>query len=262
MPLDEDANDAGSTSEEEQIVVTRPEEQRDPEVEADFDREFAKMMVESMESRRFERKPMFDVPLPMRRAQKEQPASAEDSEVEAPGPAPVANTMKFSLLSKRGNRQQVRFSTILSLVAWLTCQTRSIDLPADSGFAVAMRSQREAERAEQQRIKNLVLNYDLRDDTETDGTIPFHSILRPNPNHKAAQTLGRSKHLSQTKSSQYSYMSDTESFSQGTLERQLNLGGQHTHHVQSTHQQGRTERSGTNRASQRARKLQLSDVDW
>ena len=32
-----------------------------------------------------------------------------------------------------------------------------------------MRTQQEAERAEQQRIKNLVLNYDLRDENESDG---------------------------------------------------------------------------------------------
>lgn len=36
-------------------------------------------------------------------------------------------------------------------------------MPSDSQFAVAMKSQKEAERAEQQRIKNLVLNYDLTD---------------------------------------------------------------------------------------------------
>ena len=36
-------------------------------------------------------------------------------------------------------------------------------MPSDSQFAMAMRDKQEAERAEQQRIKNLVLNYDLQD---------------------------------------------------------------------------------------------------
>ena len=59
-------------------------------------------------------------------------------------------------------------------------QTRSIDLPSDSGFAVAMRTQQEAERAEQQRIKNLVLNYDLMDDDSHDGEAPsFHFMHLP-----------------------------------------------------------------------------------
>jgi hypothetical protein len=47
-------------------------------------------------------------------------------------------------------------------------KTRDIDLPADSTFATQLRSQQEAEKAEQQRIKKLVLNYDnLRADAET-----------------------------------------------------------------------------------------------
>ena len=45
-----------------------------------------------------------------------------------------------------------------------------------------MRSQQEQARAEQQRIKNLVLNYDLRDDDPNDGESSFHYILQPNTN--------------------------------------------------------------------------------
>ena len=36
-----------------------------------------------------------------------------------------------------------------------------------------MKTQQQAEREEQQRIKNLVLNYDLRNDTEQDGKDDF-----------------------------------------------------------------------------------------
>ncbi|TKA77814.1 hypothetical protein B0A55_04602 [Friedmanniomyces simplex] len=158
------------SDEEEHIVVTRPEEERDPEADADFDRELAKLMAESAESRRTERKPMFDVPLPMRRTAREATShTAEDSGGESPAPAPVngAGKMKFALLSRKGNRQQ----------------TRSIDLPSDSGFAVAMRTQQEAERAEQQRIKSLVLNYDLTTAAEDqhDGEAPssFHYMHLP-----------------------------------------------------------------------------------
>ena len=64
-------------------------------------------------------------------------------------------------------------------------QTRAIDLPSNSNFAVAMRSQQEAERAEQQRIKRLVLNYDSARDEEDDATNGIYlSPLQPNPNHR------------------------------------------------------------------------------
>lgn len=95
-------------SEEEQIFVSRQEEERDPEVEAEFDRAFEKMMAESMEGRRFERKPMFDIPLPMRPSRRE---AGEETSVGEPKPS---NTMAFSLMTKKGNRQQVRLMTCLS----------------------------------------------------------------------------------------------------------------------------------------------------
>lgn len=95
-------------SEEEHIVVTRPEEQLDPEAEADFDREFEKMMAESLDSRKFERKSMFDVPLPMRKVQRDKTEALDDDEETAEIEAAPLNTMAFSLMTKKGNRQQVR----------------------------------------------------------------------------------------------------------------------------------------------------------
>ncbi|KAM5447478.1 mRNA decay protein [Microsporum audouinii] len=203
-PDDEDE----SESEEEQIFVSRQEEERDPEAEAEFDRAFEKMVSESVESRKFERKTMFDVPLPMRRANPRDTALAEEPKEPAMIPS---NTMPFSLMTKRGNRQQ----------------TRTIDLPSDSSFAVAMKSQQQAEREEQQRIKNLVLNYDLGDDNDSnDGdtnTPSTHlSILQKNPNAKGS-IKGSDKRPS-------------------------------------SHRDQRNDKNA--RGGFRARKLQLSDVDW
>lgn len=154
-------------SDEEKIIVTRQEEERDPEAEAEFDRELAKLTSESLDSRKFERRPIFDVPLPLRRNERapveaaEQGPSAE-SEVQR-------DTMAFSLLTKRGNRQQV-WSSVLSICrrpgALTGMQTRTVDLPANSSFAVALQTQRQAERDEQKRIKDLVLNYDLRSEDQ------------------------------------------------------------------------------------------------
>jgi len=99
-------------SDDEHIVVTRPEDARDPEAEADFDRELAKMMAESAETRKHERRPMFDVALPMRRvaARDTGPSTPLDEEdaVDRNEGDTTAGIVKFSLLSKRGNRQQVR----------------------------------------------------------------------------------------------------------------------------------------------------------
>lgn len=95
-------------------MVTRQEERLDPEDEADFEREYAKMMAESLESRKFERKATFDVPLPIRRKDRETSSLSESWADEASAaaaaddtPPPTTGTMAFSLLTKRGNRQQV-----------------------------------------------------------------------------------------------------------------------------------------------------------
>jgi regulator of nonsense transcripts 2 len=94
-------------SEEESIVVTRQEEEVDPEDEAEFEREYAKMMAESLESRKHDRKPAFDVPLPMKRKDRDASAMNDSWAEESASPSTPSGTMAFSLLTKRGNRQQV-----------------------------------------------------------------------------------------------------------------------------------------------------------
>ena len=100
-------DDSDSESEDEQIVVTRQEEERDPVTEAEFDREFEKMMAESMDSRRFERKTVFDIPLPMKRLRENMPENMPTSPEPAPVEPVAPKTMAFSLMTKKGNKQQV-----------------------------------------------------------------------------------------------------------------------------------------------------------
>lgn len=64
------------------------------------------MMSESLDSRKFERKPMFDVPLPMRRGQRDATVAGDETPPETTSTPP--NTMAFSLMTKKGNKQQVR----------------------------------------------------------------------------------------------------------------------------------------------------------
>jgi regulator of nonsense transcripts 2 len=90
-----------------------------------------------------------------------------------------------------------------------------------------MRNKQQADKEEQQRIKSLVLNYnEARDDGEEPGDSPFHYTLQPNANRKHAET---SKGLDKTPN---------------------------------PYAQPRLDKAGHNRSNQRARKLQLSDVNW
>ena len=223
--------------EEEQIFVTRKEEEVDPEEAAEFDRAFQSMMTESLDSRKNDRRTMFDIPLPMRPVQ-QHPAAQDSDEEEKPKVEPPQNTMAFAVMTKKGNRQQVR-RTLRHSVGYglrhhhadVSDQTRTIELPSDSTFAVAAKNQREAEREEQQRIKNLVLNYDLRDPEDNPDGDPYQfSSIEPIDNLPPLQpNLNTKKPLS-------------------GLERQ------HASHTR--------DKSGTNRSGHRARRLQLSDVDW
>ena len=118
--------------EEEHIIVTRPEDQRDPEADAEFDRELAKMMSESADSRKFDRKPVFDVPLPMRRTVRETTNNAGDDSGGEASPSTAtneSNTMKFALLSRKGNRQQVRYKLTIRFyqVRMLTFTSETLD---------------------------------------------------------------------------------------------------------------------------------------
>lgn len=103
-------------------------------------------------------------------------------------------------------------------------QTRTLELPSDSHFAVAMKNQQQAEWEEQQRIKNLVLNYDLRENEDQDGD----SLLPPLTPNTNIHTTSSSGH--EPKPSTY-------------------------HH-------NRADKSGKDRGAQRVRKLQVSDLDW
>lgn len=108
--------------------MTRPEDHRDPEADAEFDRELAKMMAESAnEPRKTDRKPVLDIPLPMRRVPQRDAGLPVDGEI----PEPDENTVQFSLLSKKGNRPQVKiFGLPLSMPMFnLYRPERLISLP-------------------------------------------------------------------------------------------------------------------------------------
>jgi len=141
--LDEPAQPASLQSEhsdgeeEDEVVVLRDpkREEIDLEAQAEFDREFAKMLVDNSEARR-DRKtapPVFDSAVPMVKRRTEEQSISEGK-------------MAFTLLTKRGNRQQLR----------------SLEIPAESAIAINSRSYQERNKAEQEQLKRLVLQNERR----------------------------------------------------------------------------------------------------
>ncbi|KAG2202111.1 hypothetical protein INT47_008083 [Mucor saturninus] len=136
-------NETNFNDEDEDVVVLKnKKDELSREDEEDFEREFSKMMSDSIESRKFEKKAaMLDVPIPMNLR------GAQDRRTLATN-KPEAGKMAFTLLTKKGNRQQ----------------TKIMEVPSDSVLAVSTRSKQEAEREEQQQLKQLVLNYEEREE--------------------------------------------------------------------------------------------------
>lgn len=108
--------DTDEVDEEQDDLVVRREPKRDEvdmEAQSDFDREFARMLAETADVRRGERKtaaPIFDTAVP---------------HIRRPGAPPAANgevtgqdKMAFTLLSKRGNKQQVSQSWTYCPFLW------------------------------------------------------------------------------------------------------------------------------------------------
>ncbi|KAK9466103.1 armadillo-type protein [Lipomyces arxii] len=142
--------DDGEEKEEEEEAEEDHGRSKEPVVDEEFDREFSKMLAESLESRKFEKLATFDVPLPMMKQQKysivnmtgRRQSEDENHELVAhTGPKP---SMQFRVLTKRGKRQQVH----------------TVAVPDDSAIAVSTRMKQKVEQEERQRIKRYVLNYE------------------------------------------------------------------------------------------------------
>ncbi|ORX39238.1 armadillo-type protein [Kockovaella imperatae] len=139
---DVELQDQDSSDEQDDVVVLRSRKHAEIDQDArdDFDREFAKILTDTTDIRR-DRKtgaPIFDTAVPYVRKRQ------DDS-----GPL-GSDRMAFTLLSKRGNRQQLR----------------NLDIPLDSSIAVNVRSQQQQNKAEQEQLKRLVLQNERRQDNQ------------------------------------------------------------------------------------------------
>ena len=128
-----------------------------------------------------------------------------------------------------------------------------------------MKSQKEAERAEQQRIKNLVLNYDLQDSSVdqagTDKDLYLDYFSHPNPNLKRNAGFP-SLPPSELDTLAHNGMSEGLSGEKhGASHHQYNAS-LHQSSSSSNANARHVDKSGTNRSGYRARRLDLKDGDW
>ncbi|KAF9970593.1 hypothetical protein BGZ73_006690 [Actinomortierella ambigua] len=136
---DEEGSEDEDEEEEQAVVMTNHHKEQEP-IDEDFEREYLKMMTESLDSRKFERKHgTLDVTIPVVRA--------ADRREEA-GRFENPDSVPFMLLTKKGNKQQIK----------------TVALPSDSSLVINTRNQREAEREEQQQLKQIVLDYEVREE--------------------------------------------------------------------------------------------------
>jgi hypothetical protein len=150
-----------------------------------------------------------------------------------------------------------------------------------------MRHQQEFEREEKKRLKSLVLNLDLRADTDADGIFPLSFHLQPNPNVRIGRLLSARRPvvrrdrlsssedpvtLSTSPSSQMRNSaavtvphpsSHNLSENESTKAHKIDLQGTSIEKsLPNPYTQPRVDRAGKGRASQRGRQLQVSDLDW
>jgi len=142
--------DERGPSPEPAFVVTSSQEVLGPDEEedAEFAKELAKLVTDtSAESRKVDRRTAQTLwesavlPPGMRKRHEE-----GDSSLGSGNPG----MMNFTMLTKRGNKQQVR----------------QLAIPSESALAVQTRSAQEQDKVEQQHLKRLVLDYEQREEAE------------------------------------------------------------------------------------------------
>ncbi|CEH12145.1 Nonsense-mediated mRNA decay 2 protein [Ceraceosorus bombacis] len=154
-----DAADEGAAGEEADDVGRgdSTEATAEQEAEEELERELAKMMAEgpglsATGAPRSAQRNMLDDSLPFLRRPQQTAGGLGKSESEQASSRASDTTngthMRFSLLSRKGNKQQ----------------TRNLDVPADSAIAIATRAKQLQEQAERQHLKHLVLRYEVMQD--------------------------------------------------------------------------------------------------
>jgi regulator of nonsense transcripts 2 len=124
--------------EEEDVVLFN--RQVEPEIDEEFNREFARIMSESLESRKAAGKSAFDIEPPTSRNRTSSNTSYQSTM--------DSNRVQFAVMSRRSKQLKV------------------VDIPSENALAQTTLKHIEDAKAEKQRIKNLVLNLDRKNEED------------------------------------------------------------------------------------------------
>lgn len=109
----------------------------------DFDKEFSKLVAESLDQRKVEKKiSAFDTPIPFK--MKRTNVESNESQV------------SFTLLTKRGNKPQVFF-------IWSNQQSKQFALPTTNTLVLNTLLTKAADLKEKEELKKIVLSYEDND---------------------------------------------------------------------------------------------------
>ncbi|XP_020684211.1 regulator of nonsense transcripts UPF2 isoform X1 [Dendrobium catenatum] len=160
---DDDDDDGGpdGSDDDDNIQVRQKVVEVDPKEEEEFDRELRAVMQESIESRRLDlrARPALNMMMPMnifegskdpRVAEGE---SGEETVDEEGGSGVLNNKVRVKVLVKKGNKQQ----------------TKQMFIPRESSLVQSTKQQEAAELEEKQNIKKKILEYNEREEEESNG---------------------------------------------------------------------------------------------
>lgn len=143
----------GTNEDEEVVVLHHVKDHPTLEEEEDFEKELGKLVVESIESRKYEKKAIsLDVPIPLnlravRQAFHSKESEESEEEMKNNEKGTSAAKVEFVVLTKRGGKQQIKV----------------LEVPETSSLAINAKSMQAAEKQEQEKLKQLVLNYEERE---------------------------------------------------------------------------------------------------
>lgn len=137
----------------EPVVVLSAQEHLGPSQEADeeFAKELAKIITESSaESRKIDKKNAWWDNAVLAPSVRKKRTGETEQNIDGDADCPNGSVMNFTVITRRGNKQQ----------------TRNLPVPAETALAVHTRSAQLQDKVEQQHLKQLVLNYEQREEAE------------------------------------------------------------------------------------------------
>ncbi|KAJ0982711.1 hypothetical protein J5N97_010966 [Dioscorea zingiberensis] len=157
---DEDDGGIVGSDEEESIQVRQKVVEVDPKEEQDFDRELRALMQESLDSRKLElrARPTLNMMIPMNVFEGSKDPRAVETEsgeetVDEEGGGQGGNKVRVKVLVKKGSKQQ----------------TKQMYIPRDCSLVQSTKQKEAAELEEKQSIKRRILEYNEREEEESNG---------------------------------------------------------------------------------------------